>query len=253
MTDSDSRYRAPALDKGLDILELLASEPQGLTRTEIVNASGRGPSEIYRMLERLVARNYVTRSQAGDRYALSLKLFALGNHHPPIERLVKRARPGMDAFAMAAEQSCHLGLYDHGNIMVIAQVNGPASWGLFIRVGVRVSLTATGSGLVMLAFQAPERRAEMLGEHVALDGEVAQGAAELARIVEGVRERGFWAGPSRQAQGVTDISMPILGPKETAHAVLTCPFIPRIDGHPGPDLETTCGLLKQTAQQLSFE
>jgi DNA-binding IclR family transcriptional regulator len=29
------------------------------------------------MLERLVARQYVMRSEAGDRYALSLKLFAL--------------------------------------------------------------------------------------------------------------------------------------------------------------------------------
>ncbi len=60
------RYRAPALDKGLDILELLATEPGGLTRAEIVRAMGRGPSEIYRMLERLVARGYVSRSAEGD-------------------------------------------------------------------------------------------------------------------------------------------------------------------------------------------
>lgn len=45
------RYRAPAPDKGLDILELLSKEPSGLTRSEIVRAMGRSQREIHRMLE----------------------------------------------------------------------------------------------------------------------------------------------------------------------------------------------------------
>ena len=105
ISSADERYRAPALDKGLDILELLAQQPQGLTRAEIVKEMDRSASEIYRMLERLVARQYVTRSLSGDRYALSLKLFALANIHPPLNRLINQALPVMDAFARQAEQS----------------------------------------------------------------------------------------------------------------------------------------------------
>ena len=70
----EDRYRAPALDKGLDILELLSEQPQVLTRAEIVKAMGRSPSEIYRMLERLVARHYVARSPEGDRSPRSPRL-----------------------------------------------------------------------------------------------------------------------------------------------------------------------------------
>ncbi|PWQ94787.1 hypothetical protein DKT75_14140 [Leucothrix arctica] len=92
-TDSKSAYRAPALDKGLDILELLAQQPAGLTRGEIVKEMGRSPSEIYRMLERLVIREYVVRSVEGDRYSLSMKLFILSNCHPPLRRLVSHAQP----------------------------------------------------------------------------------------------------------------------------------------------------------------
>ena len=103
----EDRYRAPALDKGLDILELLATQPQGLTRAEIVKEMDRSASEIYRMLERLVARQYVMRNASGDRYALSLKLFALANMHPPLSRLINQALPVMDDFARKAEQSCH--------------------------------------------------------------------------------------------------------------------------------------------------
>ena len=82
MTASDDldRYRAPALDKGLDILELLAGEEEGLSQAEIAKALGRTPNEQYRMLERLVRRGYVARN-ASDRYELTLKLFGLAHFH----------------------------------------------------------------------------------------------------------------------------------------------------------------------------
>jgi hypothetical protein len=53
-TDPD-RNRAPALDKGHDILELLASVDAGPTQAEIAKALGRSPNENYRMLDRLCA------------------------------------------------------------------------------------------------------------------------------------------------------------------------------------------------------
>ncbi len=252
MTDTPHRYRAPALDKGLDILELLAAQPQGLTRTEIVKAMGRGPSEIYRMLERLVARHYVTRSHEGDRYALSLKLFVLGNRHPPVERLVARALPAMDAFAKAAEQSCHLGIYDRGHIAIVAQVNGPGTWSLAIRVGAKVSLVDTGSGRVILAFQSEPRRAQMLAEHEVQEGEFPIPAAKLNPILARVRKLGHWQGDSRQAFGVTDISMPVLGPEHRAVAVLTCPFVRRIDRHADASLKSARDLLGAAVKQLSM-
>ena len=40
LTDDDEKYRAPALAKGLDILELLASTPDGLTQVEVAKALG---------------------------------------------------------------------------------------------------------------------------------------------------------------------------------------------------------------------
>lgn len=252
MTEQNDRYRAPALDKGLDILELLAAQPHGLTRAEIVKAMGRSPSEIYRMLERLVVRDYVTRSQEGDRYALSLKMFVLGHQHPPMERLVAHALPAMDAFARAAEQSCHLGIYDRGNVVVVAQVNAPGNWGLSTRLGVRVSLVDTGSGHVLLAFQSDQRRADMRAAHAVLEGEVPMSEADLQGVLERVRALGYWQGDSLQAFGVTDISIPIRGPLGDALAVLTCPFIRRIDRHVGPDVERTRDLLQQAASGLSL-
>ena len=76
-------YAVPALDKGLDILELLAATEDGLSQAEIAKSLERSPNEIYRMLDRLVRRDYVRRTSA-DRYELTLKLFELSHMTPPM-------------------------------------------------------------------------------------------------------------------------------------------------------------------------
>ncbi|MBS0565228.1 MAG: IclR family transcriptional regulator [Proteobacteria bacterium] len=244
------RYRAPALDKGLDILEILARQPGGLTRAEIVKAMGRSPSEIYRMLERLVARQYVTRIEGGDRYALTMKLFLLAHSHPPLRRLIAQAQPLMDAFARETRQSCHLVMPDAGHGVVLAQASPDSHWEFRVRIGAQLDLFDTSSGLTLLAFQRPEWRAETLATWGIADGE-ARLAAIAAHLAE-VRRDGCRQGPSAQLVGVVDLSVPVLGPDGDAAAVLTCAYIE----HPGDPVprgrETALAKLRAVAALLSY-
>ena len=245
-------YRAPALDKGLDILELLATQPQGLTRSQIVKDMARSPNEIYRMLERLVARQYVTRSASGDRYALSLKLFAMAHAHPPLNRLINQALPVMDDFACRAEQSCHMGVYDRGNVLIAAQINSPRGWSFSVQRGARVGLLDTASGHMLLAYADADSRQRMLAEHRPLDGEVPVTDDGLAQTLAAIRAQGYVERDSAQSFGVVDISFPILAPDNTALATLTCPYIRRIDRHVGPDLAAVRACLREASVELSF-
>lgn len=247
--DRDERYRAPALDKGLDILELLSQQPGGLTRGEIVKAMGRGPSEVYRMLERLVARDYVSRSREGDRYALTMKLFALAHRHPPVRRLVDRALPLMDAFAREAVQSCHLVIPERDAAIVVAHSSPPGNWEFGIRIGAQIDLLATGSGRTLLAFQSEGERAEMLARWAGNDlVKTYDGMwAELAQV----RSAGHRIGQSAQIKGIDDISVPILSPDGNALAVLTCPYIQRLDDSQAGAAQTL-DLLKAIGTTLSF-
>src|SRR5450755_2636417 len=129
MTDADDpdRYRAPALDKGLDILELLAAEDGGLTQAEIAKALGRTPNENYRMLDRLVRRGYVLRNES-ERFELTLKLFGLAHLHRPVRRLVAQASPLMRDLALRIQQANHLAVYDRSGVTVIAQFDAPGYW-----------------------------------------------------------------------------------------------------------------------------
>lgn len=247
---ADDRYRAPALDKGLDILELLSEQPRGMTRAEIVKAMGRSASEIYRMLERLVARDYVSRSPEGDRYALTMKLFVLAHRHPPVRRLVTRALPLMDAFARAALQSSHLVVPDREQAIVVAQATCPGNWEFGIRVGTQIALLGTGSGRTLLAFQDPHLTDEVVTRRQpdGIGHELEQIRAEL----EDCRRAGHRIGPSQQIRGVDDVSVPILSPEGFAIAVLTCPYIQRLDGKAQPGIDEVLALLKGVARDLSL-
>ena len=65
------KYRAPALDRGLDILELLARTSSPLSMTEIAAGLGYSRNEIFRMLQVLEERNYIKRDEYDTGYTLT--------------------------------------------------------------------------------------------------------------------------------------------------------------------------------------
>ncbi|WP_421724971.1 helix-turn-helix domain-containing protein [Bauldia sp.] len=77
----------PAVEKALDVLEVLADAPDGLTMNEIVERLGRTMGEIYRVVVYLAERGYLSQDPGTSRYALTLKLFELSHHHDPTEAL----------------------------------------------------------------------------------------------------------------------------------------------------------------------
>lgn len=245
--DDDARYRAPALDKGLDIIELLAATEEGMTLKDIATALGRSPTELYRMLDRLARRGYVARS--GDSYELTMKLFILAHLRPPIRRLVAHAMPVMRRFTKASGQACHLVKYDRGDLIVIAQVEAPGYWGVTVRVGAHVGLVNTGSGHVFLAFATPKERELMFEEHEWMSFEAIP--PELDERLEQIRRRGYESMDSLQTPAVSNLSVPVLGANGAVLVALSCPYMRPLDNPAAPDVEAVLAHLCQAGRDLS--
>jgi DNA-binding IclR family transcriptional regulator len=252
VTDSDDndRYRAPALDKGLDILELLSGIDGGLTQAEIAKQLGRNANEFYRMLDRLVKRGYVTRLD-GDRYSLTLKLFGLAQLHAPVRRLASYATPLMRELAEATKQANQLAVFDRGAAVVIAQQEAPGYWGISIRVGSHISLFNTGSGHILLAFRSPEERSMMISEYEGTTELKAEQGDDFFDRLDQIRARGYEMMPSQQMAGIVNLSAPVLGPDGRAIAALTIPYVTIINMPSAPDISRTIHLLLDTTKQLS--
>lgn len=246
--DTKRYYPTPALEKGLDILELFASTPEGLTVSEVARRLDRTVSEIFRMILCLEQRGYLAQSPNKERYHLTLRLFRIAQEHPPTKRLVTEALPVMHQLAQRMRQSCHLGVIDGGHVVILAQVDSPESTGFFVKMGSKVDLMQAATGHVILAHQDKDARARAL-EEWRLETKRKKPPADLEEHLEKIMARGYERRASYQVAGVVNVSFPILNVQGQAIAGLTIPYVKRIEDKVGVD-EVVIGM-RQASRQIS--
>ncbi len=219
-------YAAPALEKGLDILEALCHSKTPITQKDIAQSVGRSVGEIYRMVACLVNRNYVALVDDNS-YVLTTKMFELSHINSPTKRLLQEATPIMERLASDLDQSCHLTVYASGKQVVLYKVDTPSGMGFAIRVGSEIDVLISSSGRVLLAFQESDTRALRIEESLIRRPE--QGNPQIINILDAIRTIGYESVPSTQIRGLYAISYPILDSQGHAIASLTAPYTERID------------------------
>ena len=210
------------MDKGLDILELLAHQPAGLTKSQIARELDRTVSEIFRMLVCLERRGYIAQL-SDERYSLTLKLFKLVQEHPPTERLIADALPVMHRLAHETMQSCHMGVLDGARVAILAQVNAPSNIGFYVRLGSTVDVMESASGYVILAHQDSETHERSLEEWSRVTG--SKPPRDLATHLARIRKTGYEKRASYLVKGIVNISFPIFDDRASSIGALTVPYI----------------------------
>jgi DNA-binding IclR family transcriptional regulator len=243
------RYTAPALEKGLDIIELLAEVRAPLTMTEIGARIGRSRNEIFRNLRILEERGYLERRGAGDHFGLTNKLFEMGMSNPPVANLIEIAYPVMAETARLISQSIHLAVPSRDQMVVVARVESPGDVGFTVPLGHRRLLSESTSGRVLLAFQHPAVQEQWLELVRTAVPERALDLSGLRTRLAAIREQGWDVSDSATALGVMDICFPIVARSGEAMAALTTPFVQRRSGiNP---IEAAIAALREAAARIN--
>lgn len=223
LVQQDRKYRAPALEKGLDILELLAKHAEPMTTSQMAHTLGRSVSELFRMVLALEYRGYIAPNSEGrDGYVLTNKLFTLGISQGTVKTLLEASGPAMKELSRIIGQSCHLVVPSGDQIAVVARFESPMELGFSLRVGYRRPLIESNSGALLYGFAPPETKGEWLKK-------LSQGVHPerierfLSRALTAA-EQGFIKLESDFAEGITDYCVPIHG-RGGAVAVLVVPYI----------------------------
>lgn len=241
-----TQYRAPALEKGLDILKLLAAEHAPLTLSSICDRLKRSQGEIFRMIQVLEVRGFIDLDAKSGGYVLTDLLFSMAMQQPVTQSLVENSIPTMRSLAAEIGQSCHLALHSRGEIVVVARMESLEQIGFTVRVGYRRSMIKTVSGLTVFAFQPEDIRQQWIAML-----EPAPTRTELASFIERANEvvrRGFAQSASSFVKGVTDISAPIIR-GDRAAAALTVPYMQTTSARGSPSQVTT--KLKLAAAEIA--
>jgi DNA-binding IclR family transcriptional regulator len=216
-------YSAPALEKGLEIIELLATAQKPLSTRAIAERLGRSKGEIFRMVYVLLDRGYLARKPGSDELSLSNRLFELGMRTPRSRQLAEAAAPAMERFSEQSGESAHLVVVNKGETVVIAATAGNADISFTLRLGYRRPALDSTSGQVILAFQDKARRLRLIEESEAVSPPRAD-RTTLIRRLDAIARRGFLVAASHDVAGVTDICGPILvnGRRAIASIVVPC-------------------------------
>ena len=242
-------YSAPALEKGLDILEVLCRSEQPLSQKDIAQRVGRSVGEIYRMVACLVNRNYVTLVDENT-YGITTKLFELAHINSPTQRLLLEAAPVMQRLASELDQSCHLTVYGQGKQVVLCKVDTPSGMGFAIRAGAEIEVLISASGRVLVAFQDDETRALRIEESLARRPD--QASLQIDNVLDSIRATGYESIPSVQVRGLYAVSFPILDTQGHAIAALTVPYAERIDQVQRKSIPEVTEALGDAARTLSI-
>lgn len=219
-------YSAPALEKGLDILELLADVGEPLSTRTIAERLQRSKSEIFRMVFVLQQRGYLVREAGTDRLALSRRLFDLGIRTPSGRQLTSVVLPLMEHFSEESGQAAHLVVLSRAQTVVLATTSGHLDATVTVRLGYGRPALEANSGLLILAFQSPVRR-EALMKDADAETRARLSSTGICAIFEMIREQGHQIAPSRDILAVTDIACPVIGPSGHAQAAILVPCLQR--------------------------
>jgi len=229
-------YQVPALDKGLDILECLAEQNIPLTQAQISRALGRGPNELFRMLVALERRGYIQRDPASGAYTLTLRLFELSRTHSPFHGLLRAAAQPMRQLTETVLESCHLGVLQRGQVLVLAQEESPRRIRLSVAVGGMFPVVHTASGRLLLAHLPQAERDELLHHDPGyLELPTTEQNALLQRI-ETIQARGYEEAHDEKTEGVRDLAVLVGHPAGQVKAALTIAILRRTKEQPRADL-----------------
>lgn len=203
-TTKNNKYAVPALDKGLDILEFLASKAVPLSQTEIAQGIDRSANEIYRVLVGLESRGYLIRDEISGKYTVSLKLYSLSRKISPVAQLRQTAIPIMEDFAAQSGYAAHLSILYQSKVMVVVQTRSHAPVSLSIAEGTLFPTVVTTSGRVLLANSNEAVRSLIYERDDYFQSMKKPDKTELEQHLSDILVNGYCFRESILTEGVTD-------------------------------------------------
>jgi DNA-binding IclR family transcriptional regulator len=242
-------YSAPALEKGIQIFELLAGEQGGLTISEIAYRLRRSISELFRIVMVLERTKWLQKDPESARYTVTYRVLELAHRGTPAQAMSLVAAPLMSELSLQIHQSCHLVVPAGGHgLVIVRQENISHPGGFAMRLGAVLNLIGTCAGHVLLAFSDAESREETL--HLVPKPWPLR-RREVEKRLERVRRQGFELRPSAVATGVTDVCYPIYARDEKVVAALSVPYMAAPGRSGRVTIEHAQARLEQTAHRIS--
>lgn len=143
------RTRTSAIDRAVQILDVLQETNRPATAYEIARRVGAPPSTVYSIINDLVEKNLLSRSPDGAIW-LGARLYGYGLAYAGSLDYLTVAGEEMQRLSAEVGETVQVCGLDEGKMIVLQMVEGPGHFRVTSRVGSRVPLNWTASGRLLV-------------------------------------------------------------------------------------------------------
>jgi IclR family acetate operon transcriptional repressor len=198
------------LQKALDLLEVLAEEPD-LGLSELSEKTGASKASTYRMLSTLESRGFVMKRGDTRKYAPGVQLVALSCAVVARLDLVKAARPYLEELQRESNETVNLGILADAHVLYVDILESEQGLRMAAHVGARDALHSTALGKAILSALPSAEARELLDSYQRLRATprtmvgIDAVMADLARTAE----RGYSIDDEENEVGARCVGAPI--------------------------------------------
>jgi DNA-binding IclR family transcriptional regulator len=208
------------------VLETFTPTRTTQTASDIARRANLPSSTAHRIVGDLVAAGLLSRDPQMN-VRVGRRLWELATRSSPTLLLREAAMPWMEHVQMRLGEHTQLVVLEDEEGLCIERLSAPESGENITRIGGRLPLHASSSGLVLLAFGAPELRARILAKPLPrLSRETITDSRELSATLATIRRSGYAIAPGFVSSVSTGVAVPVYDASGTVIAALSA-VLPR--------------------------
>ncbi|WP_380052466.1 IclR family transcriptional regulator [Falsihalocynthiibacter sp. SS001] len=160
---ADSRKRVGAIDRALQILDILTERGSAMSSYELARTTGAPASTIYKIVDELIEREMLTRPSENTIW-LGPRLMRYGLTYRANVNVYSAAAKEMKRLCAEAGETVQICARDGGMMTVIDMARGDGHFNVASDIGTRVPLNWTASGRLLLGHLEEAERVQIFAE-----------------------------------------------------------------------------------------
>lgn len=210
---------APALERGLTILELVAKSQSGLTFSQLARVLDFPKSSIHCLLVTFERLGYLHRTEGTGRYLCGMKLVRIANMALDGITIRQRSAPLLRELAERTGLTAHLAILERNEAMLIAKMSTIGGQHVATWVGKRIDVHCTSLGKCLIAY-LPEEELDSIIRQKGLLRHNENTIASIRKLkldLEKTRILGYAVDDQEEEIGVRCVGVPVF---DTEHRVV---------------------------------
>ncbi|TKG94990.1 IclR family transcriptional regulator [Puteibacter caeruleilacunae] len=209
--ETTTNYKVPNLERGLEIMELLADNPKGLSIQDIKNELGLSQTSVFRITQSLLQKGYLARDEESKYFYLTRKLLTIGFRAINEHDLLEIALPWMRKLRDEVKETVFLGIIGDTDGIFIEQALGTYPFKFMLTPGNRFPFHCSAPGKAMLAFLPEKEKVELVSKLTLkkFNENTITTKRKFQEELKMVKEQGYALDREEQLKGVVCVGAPV--------------------------------------------